>query len=216
MDNTHDRLDSFKLAAAKAVVETLEMPKLRQHGISNLARWRDSGVWCGAYGEWLDLLINKSDAEVLEAMIGERKFESPSAIASVHRPVERAGPYSAMAHICRLTSRGVRRPRIVDHLGGRQAREVEGRSEAHRVYNLSETDHTMLGVEMRRKFGVVGTIDQNTRVFGTTYGPFSLLVAAAFEKQFKDLEAHATTPGESMALAPGKTLSPPDRDVPAP
>lgn len=52
-------------------LETVEMPKLRQHGISNLTRWRDSGVWCSAFGEWLDLLVNGSDAQVLEAMIGE-------------------------------------------------------------------------------------------------------------------------------------------------
>lgn len=71
MDITHDRLDSFKLAAAKAVLEMVEMPNLRRHGISNLRRWRDAGVWCGAYNEWLNLLMDGSDAEVVEAMIGE-------------------------------------------------------------------------------------------------------------------------------------------------
>ncbi|MBZ2210075.1 hypothetical protein [Massilia soli] len=71
MDITHDRLDSFKLAAAKAVLDRVDMASLRQHGISNLQRWRDSGVWCSAYGEWLNLLSDGSDAEIREAMIGE-------------------------------------------------------------------------------------------------------------------------------------------------
>lgn len=71
MENVHDRLDIFKLAAAKAVLETTEMPKLREHGISNLVRWRNSGVWCSAYGEWLELLTEGSDAEVIDAMIGQ-------------------------------------------------------------------------------------------------------------------------------------------------
>lgn len=70
MDDTHDRLDRFKLAAACAVLETTDMSALRQHGISNLVRWRKSGVWCSAYDEWMILLSTGSDAEVIEAMIG--------------------------------------------------------------------------------------------------------------------------------------------------
>lgn len=67
---------------------------------------------------------------------------------------------------------------------------------------------------MRRKFEVVGTIDQNTRMFVTTYGPFSMFVATAFERQFKDLKAYAPTSGDSVEVALG-TPSPPEREVPA-
>jgi hypothetical protein len=67
----HDRLDSFKLEVAKVILETTDMPKLRQHSISNVVRWRNSSVWCGAYGEWLELLTKGSDPEVLDAMVGD-------------------------------------------------------------------------------------------------------------------------------------------------
>ena len=66
---------------------------------------------------------------------------------------------------------------------------------------------------MRQTFKLVGTIDQNTRVFGTTYGSFSLLVAAAFKEQFDDIKAHGNRPGESGKRATGKTLLAPERDV---
>lgn len=65
---------------------------------------------------------------------------------------------------------------------------------------------------MRRKFEVVGTIDQSTQVFGTTHGLFSMLVAVAFEKQFNDLKARFA-PGDLRAVAPGETLSTPECDL---
>lgn len=54
---------------------------------------------------------------------------------------------------------------------------------------------------MRRKIKVVGTIDDNTRVFGTTNGVFARLLNASFEKQFDQIKEHDERPKAVVGFA---------------
>jgi hypothetical protein len=62
--------DAFNLATATAVLQRASVAEIRAKSISNLDRWESNGAWDSAYGEWLVLMTNGSDEQVIDAMTG--------------------------------------------------------------------------------------------------------------------------------------------------
>ncbi|MCC6901740.1 MAG: hypothetical protein IT377_22405 [Polyangiaceae bacterium] len=67
----HDALDELKRRIALSVVSAFTANQIRAHGLANLHRWRQSGVWMSAYDEWQSILERAADGELFAAMLGQ-------------------------------------------------------------------------------------------------------------------------------------------------
>jgi len=66
----HDILDELKRRLAAAVVTECAARRIRAHGLANLHRWREGGVWISAYDEWKRILECADDGELFAVMLG--------------------------------------------------------------------------------------------------------------------------------------------------
>jgi len=66
----HEALDRLKRRIAAAVVSACTANQIRAHGLANLYRWKQAGVWLSAYEEWQAILESASDGELFAAMLG--------------------------------------------------------------------------------------------------------------------------------------------------
>ena len=68
--SAHEALDELKRKLAMAVVAAFTPRQIRSHGLANLHRWRESGAWVSAYGEWKEILEGGDDGALFAAMLG--------------------------------------------------------------------------------------------------------------------------------------------------
>ena len=66
----HAELDELKRRISLEVLARHKPVVIRRRSLDNLARWKKSGVWCGAYDEWLEILEHGSDEALFGAMAG--------------------------------------------------------------------------------------------------------------------------------------------------
>ena len=66
----HAELDELKRRISLEVLARHQPADIRCRSLGNLARWKKSGVWCGAYDEWLEILERGSDGALFGAMVG--------------------------------------------------------------------------------------------------------------------------------------------------
>lgn len=74
--------EKFRLAVATLILETFPIEVIRQRSIDNMNRWKSQGTWSLAYDEWMTLLTDGTDADVIEAMTAET--DKASRLRSVH------------------------------------------------------------------------------------------------------------------------------------
>lgn len=67
---SHEALDELKRRLASAVVESFTPRQIRAHALANLHRWKQSGAWVPAYGEWQEILEHPDDGALFAAMLG--------------------------------------------------------------------------------------------------------------------------------------------------
>jgi hypothetical protein len=65
------RKEEYRLEVAKLILKTFPMEVIRQRSIDNMNRWKSQGGWSLAYDEWMILMTDGTDADVIEAMTGE-------------------------------------------------------------------------------------------------------------------------------------------------
>ena len=63
-------LDELKRRLAAAVASRFSATHIRAHGLGNLHRWKQNGVWNSAYGEWQRLLQQAEDGELFAVLLG--------------------------------------------------------------------------------------------------------------------------------------------------
>ena len=66
----HEALDEQKRTLAAAVAARFTPRQIRAHGLANLHRWQESGVWVSAYDEWKRILESAQDGALYAAMLG--------------------------------------------------------------------------------------------------------------------------------------------------
>lgn len=67
---SHEALDELKRRLASTVVESFTPRQIRAHALANLHRWKQSGAWVPAYGEWQEILERPDDGALFAAMLG--------------------------------------------------------------------------------------------------------------------------------------------------
>jgi hypothetical protein len=65
------RKEEFRLEVAKLILKTFPMEVIRQRSIDNMSRWKSQRGSYVAYDEWMILMTDGTDADVIEAMTGE-------------------------------------------------------------------------------------------------------------------------------------------------
>ena len=66
----HAELDELKRRISLEVLARHRPEDIRRRSLDNLARWKKSGAWCGAYDEWVRILERGSDEALFGAMVG--------------------------------------------------------------------------------------------------------------------------------------------------
>lgn len=66
----HARLDALKRAISAEVIARFRPEEIRSRSLANLRRWKESGAWCSAYDEWLEIVSGSDDARLYDAMVG--------------------------------------------------------------------------------------------------------------------------------------------------
>jgi antitoxin component of MazEF toxin-antitoxin module len=66
----HQGLDELKRKLAAAVASCCTANEIRAHSLSNLYRWKQSGVWVSAYDEWKEILESGDDGRLFATMLG--------------------------------------------------------------------------------------------------------------------------------------------------
>lgn len=74
--------EKLRLAIATLILEAFPVEVIRQRSIDNMNRWKSQGTWSLAYDEWMTLLTDGTDADVIEAMTAET--DKASRLRSVH------------------------------------------------------------------------------------------------------------------------------------
>jgi antitoxin component of MazEF toxin-antitoxin module len=67
----HTALDELKRAISAEVVARFRPDEIRRGGLANLERWKQTGAWCSAYDDWLEILRSGDDARLYAAMVGK-------------------------------------------------------------------------------------------------------------------------------------------------
>ena len=68
--SAHERLDDLKRRLALAVAGSFTPRQIRAHSLANLHRWKRTGAWVPAYGEWEAILRDPDDGALFAAMLG--------------------------------------------------------------------------------------------------------------------------------------------------
>jgi antitoxin component of MazEF toxin-antitoxin module len=63
-------LNELRLERAMQVVRCFAPREIRAKGLANLHRWKRSGSWGPAYGEWDEILRDDDDGRLFAAMLG--------------------------------------------------------------------------------------------------------------------------------------------------
>lgn len=66
----HAAIEEDKLRHALQVVESFTPRQIRAKSLANLHRWKASGAWVPAYGEWERILRSGDDGALFSAMLG--------------------------------------------------------------------------------------------------------------------------------------------------
>ena len=88
----HAELDELKRRIPLEVLARHAPDEIRRRSLENLARWKNSGAWCSAYDEWLEILGNAGDAALFTALVGaddrsNRLRQSPPYVGMLPREV---------------------------------------------------------------------------------------------------------------------------------
>lgn len=67
---SHRELDELRRSIALAVVQRHTARQIRAQILANLHRWKERGVWGGAYEEWRGIASSDDDGELYAAMLG--------------------------------------------------------------------------------------------------------------------------------------------------
>jgi hypothetical protein len=67
---SHAALDNLKRSIACAVARRFTAQQIRAQILANLHRWKSSGMWVSAYGEWLELASAQDEGCLFAAMLG--------------------------------------------------------------------------------------------------------------------------------------------------
>ena len=67
---SHRELDELRRSIAVAVVEGHTPRVIRAQILANLHRWKQHGVWGGAYEEWRDIALDNDDGRLFAVMLG--------------------------------------------------------------------------------------------------------------------------------------------------
>ena len=67
---SHRELDELRRSIALAVVQRHTPREIRAQILANLHRWRNRGVWGGAYEEWRDIASSDDDGRLYAVMLG--------------------------------------------------------------------------------------------------------------------------------------------------
>ena len=68
--NGLEALDEQKRRLAAAIAARFTPREIRAHSLANLHRWKASGVWVSAYGEWKEILEATDDGPLFAALLG--------------------------------------------------------------------------------------------------------------------------------------------------
>jgi len=69
-ESSHQFLDDHKRNLAVSIAARFSPLLIRAHSLANLHRWRKSGAWVSAYGDWQKILESGSDGELFAVMLG--------------------------------------------------------------------------------------------------------------------------------------------------
>jgi hypothetical protein len=61
-------IEDYRIAVAQTILERFSLQEVRQKSLENLSRWKAQGTWSGYYDEWMRLMLNGSDTEVITTM----------------------------------------------------------------------------------------------------------------------------------------------------
>lgn len=61
-------VEEYRLAVAKTILERYGLKEVRGKSIENLSRWKSQGTWSTYYEQWMKLMRDGSDEEVIAAM----------------------------------------------------------------------------------------------------------------------------------------------------
>lgn len=67
---SHQKLDELRRSIALAVVRRHTAREIRAQILANLHRWKEQGVWGGAYEEWRGIASGSDDGQLFAAMLG--------------------------------------------------------------------------------------------------------------------------------------------------
>jgi len=67
----HAALDELKRAISAEVVARFRPDEICRRALANLERWKQTGAWCSAYDDWLEILHTGDDARLYAAMVGK-------------------------------------------------------------------------------------------------------------------------------------------------
>lgn len=67
---SHRELDELRRSIALAVVQRHTPRQIRAQILANLHRWKDRGVWGGAYEEWRGIASSDDDGRLYAVMLG--------------------------------------------------------------------------------------------------------------------------------------------------
>lgn len=70
IQNAQSVLDEMKLRLSIEALSRFPLDDIRRKSIANLQRWKNNGVWCDAYEEWLAIMSNGDDCDVVLVMTG--------------------------------------------------------------------------------------------------------------------------------------------------
>ena len=91
-ESSHEVLDEIKRKLASEVASRFTPNLIRAQGLSNLSRWKKSGVWGPVYEEWQQILASASDGDLFAVMLGRdensnRLRQSPPYVGLLPRAV---------------------------------------------------------------------------------------------------------------------------------
>lgn len=61
-------MEEFRVAVAQTILERFSLQEVRQKSIENLERWKSKGTWSIYYEEWMTLMSDGTDEDVIHAM----------------------------------------------------------------------------------------------------------------------------------------------------
>jgi antitoxin component of MazEF toxin-antitoxin module len=88
--SSHVRLDEHKRRLAAAVAARFPAQEIRAHGLANLHRWKQNGMWVADYAEWQRILERADDGELFAVLLGrddraQRLRQSPPYVGLLPR-----------------------------------------------------------------------------------------------------------------------------------